>query len=170
MIVCCAFIHSRIPGFWDLGIVYLCFQFLGIPFEFLIYYGAKFRNRWFLGLWLVLFCFKLITYILYFVKPFKSWKVSWKKKCRAHCTFNCNVQWIHFTFVLHANFWQFFWRFVSAIFLYKSFWWFFWRIVRPIFLRIFSTNFLTISSWWSFWQFFLMLFFQDRFTKTPRKE
>jgi len=52
MIVCCAFIHSRIPGFWDLGIVYLCFQFLGIPFEFLIYYGAKFRNRWFLGLWL----------------------------------------------------------------------------------------------------------------------
>ena len=80
MIVCCAFIHSRIPGFWDLGIVYLCFQFLGIPFEFLIYYGAKFRNRWFLGLWLVLFCFKLITYILYFVKPFKSWKVSWKKK------------------------------------------------------------------------------------------
>ena len=61
MIVCCAFIHSRIPGFWDLGIVYLCFQFLGIPFEFLIYYGAKFRNRWFLGLWLVFFCFKLIT-------------------------------------------------------------------------------------------------------------
>merc|ERR1711971_960950 len=36
----------------DLGIVYLCFQFLGMPFEFLIYYGAKFRNQWFLGLWL----------------------------------------------------------------------------------------------------------------------
>ena len=141
MIVCCAFIHSRIPGFWDLGIVYLCFQFLGIPFEFLIYYGAKFRNRWFLGLWLVLFCFKLIIYILYFVKPFKSWKVCIlkKKKCRAHCTFNCNVQWIHFTFVLHANFWQFFWRFVSAIFLYD----FSLQKFLMIFLTNCSTNFFT---------------------------
>ena len=88
MIVCCAFIHSRIPGFWDLGIVYLCFQFLGIPFEFLIYYGAKFRNRWFLGLWLVLLCFKLITYST--LKNHLNLERYLEKKCRAHCTFNCN--------------------------------------------------------------------------------
>ena len=137
MIVCCAFIHSRIPGFWDLGIVYLCFQFLGIPFEFLIYYGAKFRNRWFLGLWLVLLCFKLITYST--LKNHLNLERYLEKKCRAHCTFNCNVQWIHFTFVLHANFWQFFWRFVSAIFLYD----FSLQKFLMIFLTNCSTNFFT---------------------------
>ena len=131
MIVCCAFIHSRIPGFWDLGIVYLCFQFLGIPFEFLIYYGAKFRNRWFLGLWLVLFCFKLIIYILYFVKPFKSWKVCILKKKNVGRIVHLIVMYNEFILRLYCmqifdNFFDdLFRRFFFTIFLYKSFWWFY---------------------------------------------
>merc|ERR1711976_499149 len=54
LVVCACYVHSNIPGYYSISISYICFQFIGTPFEFLVYYGAKFRNRWFLGLWLII--------------------------------------------------------------------------------------------------------------------